>query len=246
MPRSEYERIDERVVIRKERSGEYLVRRWSADDVLRAEEKIADLSLAELRVPRFWTFNPFSFKLERLAIETSDPVAAMVDFESQAGLGPTVVRVSHVRPRVADIDPTFPYRVLETGSLRIEPFFHGWNEGVIGSGAMAAAHASLAEAEAFVRKNDWATVDVLHCEELPAGLSEGEVLRTSSNEPGTVGWLLRTTDLWQTRLVVFEERPNAVPLLRRVAAMLVDRGGPAVMIVPPDARQTLSPEIAPD
>lgn len=166
--------------------------------------------------------------LQRYTIRTADPTDVEFPWERHLPPGGAIVFVSPVRPRVADISPSFPLRVLATGS-EVRDFVLQMNRQMIANEAVVAAAAPLETFEAFLRSNKWGTADIIHVDvplpDLP--------LRTSRHAPpGTAGWLLRIADLWQTRLIVFEHDGDASPLLRRVAATIVDRGGPAVLLVP--------------
>lgn len=139
----------------------------------------------------------------------------------EAGLGPpsAVVRLSRVIPRAGQIPLTLPLRLLETGAERPPERL---SELLLGSG--------------------WRNADVLHVHRLSRLTSREKILSTADPErPGTLGWLARLTDAWQTRLVVldgFDGDRDRRDLLR-LAHALVDRGGPAVLMAPEEVSSAL-------
>lgn len=176
------------------------------------------------------------FVISRLTV-ACDAALAAIDWES--ALAPVaaarvIVRVSPVRPRVADIDPTFPMRLLEVGNAsRIAAVVDGVSRKLIPGRLIVAASTPLSRVEPHLREERWATADVLHFVDLLAEVAPADALRTARiDQPGTLGWIERIADRWQTRLVILEHAGEPSPLLRRVAATLVDRGGPAVLLVP--------------
>src|SRR5262249_25763111 len=61
--------------------------------------------------------------------------------------------------------------------------------------------------------------------------TDANLLRTSAGEePGTVGWLLRVSAMWQSRLIIIDAPKRSLPLLRRLGQEIVDRSGPAVLV----------------
>lgn len=246
MPRLEYERSDQRVVIRR-RGKAYEVTILDANGKLVWSTTTADLAATTYPTlpvsfdPTMTTAPPNKQPFERVVIDADDAAAAAFAFETLPDFPAATVRVSRVRPRVADIDPAYPFRILETGASRIKPFLDGWFDAIINSGSIVAEHAPLPDVESYLRANDWATLDIFHIDHfVTPGISERDVLRESSvDRVGTLGWLLRIADLWQTRLVVLEDDGTASGLLRRLAWMLVERGGPAVLLIPPASWQAL-------
>jgi CHAT domain len=256
MPRLEYERIDDRITIHRNRQRQYVVTLTPADAErlqFPLSSDLESLFASRLPLPLADAFDPSAMTngraaIARVTIECDDLAASALDLESLAALPPAAVRVSRVRPRIAEIDPTYPLRLVETTSApRLESYLNSWNAGILGLGSMQVGRSSLSGIETFLRGQRWATADVLHIDGLPEELSRAEALRTSSEgKPGSAGWLMRITELWQTRLVVFEDNCISSPLVRSLAATLVDHGGPAVVLVPPDAWTALYENIVHD
>jgi hypothetical protein len=76
-------------------------------------------------------------------------------------------------------------------------------------------------------------VEVLHFDWLPTlALPERLLMSTASpDQPGTLGWFSRWTGIWQTRLLLIScNGPEEIRAARRLAAALLARGGPAVVI----------------
>ena len=89
---------------------------------------------------------------------------------------------------------------------------------------------------------EWPTAEVIHMGALAEVEPEARLSVAQPERPGTLGWLTRFTDAAQTRLLVLESGAGVDDgELRRLAAGLVERGGPAVLVLPagPDALTTL-------
>ncbi|MBZ4422986.1 CHAT domain-containing protein [Myxococcus sp. RHSTA-1-4] len=158
----------------------------------------------------------------------------------------SVVRASPVRPRIGLIPLTLPVRVLALDA-------RGGTRGAV-SGLVSAVFGSLPGwkdamdvdacepevLEPFLRLRGWPTAEVLHFSDPAFFRREAEAGRLFStaapDAPGTLGWLFRMADAWQTRLVVLEyEHEGDARMLRRLAHALVGRGGPAVLLGPAGA-----------
>jgi hypothetical protein len=182
---------------------------------------------------------PSSNQRHRLALETDDPELAALAWE--ASLAPalpaeprvSIVRVSPVRPRILSIPLTLPVRILQVDPrVPLLPLVRG-----IFGGRTAADFAQAFEVRTCEMKEirDWRppfglpTVGVLHFDHPPL---PADLLTTAEpRRAGTLGWLWRLTDLCQTRLVVLRCHPGkAAAAARRLAAALVARGGPAVLV----------------
>jgi hypothetical protein len=171
---------------------------------------------------------PTDQRVERYTIGTGNREAVEFPWESYLPPGGAIVFSSPVRPRIADIPPAFPLRVLATDPAARD-YVLAMNQEMIDTEAVIPAASPLLEFESFLRTNEWPTADILHISE---PLVDGPLRTSLEAPPGTAGWLLRIADLWQTRLIILEHDGVASPLLRRVAAAVVDRGGPGVLLVP--------------
>jgi hypothetical protein len=181
-------------------------------------------SLAGSESSRGW------YELPRIRVEVGVRTWAAMPWENLAVAGRIVVRSSPVRPRVLQIPITFPIRVLEADGqpvvpAAIEATFRGTARG----DAYIEAHTTLADAEDLARGASWATVDVLHVHDLAPSAA---LLTNSRDAPiGTAGWLLRFAERFQTRLIVLDGYPSVPPVHRQLAQTIIDRGGPAVLLL---------------
>jgi hypothetical protein len=155
----------------------------------------------------------------------------------------SIVRLSPVRPRVGFIPLTLPVRVVAM-DVRVGPrddiarlvasvfgSLQGWSE------AMEVGTCPPGGLDPFLRRAGWPTATVLHFSEpgfFLARHEDGTLFSTArADEPGTLGWLVRRADAWQSRLVVLEhEGEEQARVFRRLAHALVGRGGPAVLLGP--------------
>jgi hypothetical protein len=185
--------------------------------------------------------------LTRVTVEVGVRDWAVLEWESLEVGDRLVVRTSPVRPRVLQIPITLPIRVLEVDgtpvvSAAIDVTFQGTARG----NAYINAHTTLFDVESFARRESWATVAVLHVHDLPGGTS----LLTNAHDSaaGTTGWFLRFSDRFQTRLIVLDGHQSVPPVHRRLAQTIIDRGGPAVLLLSNNslASHTLYGEISHD
>ncbi len=167
--------------------------------------------------------------IDRIVLEVGERRWAAIPFESLLPPNHWLVRSSPVRPRALQRPLAFPLRVLEIGlplvvANAIEQTFRGTYR----DDAFVDGHTTLGDADAFARREKWASVDILHVhgfQPSPATLSTARAL-----EPGTVGWLLRFADFFQTRLIILEGDPAGMAQLRIAAQTILDRGGPALWL----------------
>lgn len=148
-----------------------------------------------------------------------------------------IVRISRVRPRALNLDFTLPLRVLQ-----IEPADEWKTASSLQSlfsrhekerdDVVRLNECTLGELQRFRRDSKWPTAEVLHFGRWGDLAMMEEAFSTSQSETtGTVGWLSRLTDTWQTRLVILHCRDKReAGRARMQAARLVDRGGPAVLV----------------
>jgi len=153
--------------------------------------------------------------------------------------GPAITRVSQVRPRVAARPLTLPIRILHLDPptdfdlrQRIMQVF-GTRPAREVAEAVRVAESRSKEFAKWLAPPRWPTVDVLFLEAIASVASGERLLSTVCPEvPGTLGWLIRATDVWQTRLVLLNcQSREEWPIARRLADQLAARGGPAVIAV---------------
>lgn len=186
-------------------------------EALRSLDPLPDAPLREYPQQAF---------VDRLVIDVPDEVAG---FDWEAALRPiaggrTLVRDVATMPPFAERPLAFPLRIVSVGRSRlvveaIDDLVRNPTErfGVV---AVATARVSRLRFDEMIERSGWPTVDVLHVEsELPP---YGEALE----------WLERIAARYQTRLMTIVASPSDDRAsLRRLAASLADRGGPAVLVV---------------
>jgi hypothetical protein len=180
--------------------------------------------------------------IAHLEIEVADARTAAIDWEAVlAPLRPkaAIVRVTDAEPRMHQIPFTFPMRIATIDAGPAVELLIGQTFAVGDARpAVIASGTTLGALRMFLEANAWPTADVLHFGQLGA-ITRETLLRTSTPEvAGSLGWMLRIVDEWQTRLIVIEAPPDA-SALREYAQRIVMRGGPAVWIVPPGVVGTL-------
>jgi hypothetical protein len=180
--------------------------------------------------------------LERICLSVDDervavlPLEQVVAAELQRGgfRLPSIVRLESVPARVAQVPMTLPLRLLQLDP-RGDFDLPSWLGQMFGLPTYA-VQAEAGSSTLFARWSlpaGWKTADVLHLDRLPT-LDERDRFRLSARDkPGSLGWLLRCTDLWNTRLVVMRPDVNEVTQARRLARQLSARGGPAVLVLDP-------------
>lgn len=202
-----------------------------------------------LRQDQQWAPPKDPVEIGRLTVETGVREWSVLPWESALPAKSVVVRTTPVRPRVLQIPITFPIRILELGGATpLVPDAIQWTfRETSRTLAYIEAHTTLTEAEAVAKEKKWATVEVLHIHQLPA---DPELLTTRhDSEPGTLGWLLRFADRFQTRLIVLDGYTEVPAVHRQLAQTIIERGGPAVLLlgaVPAPQLETLYADIAHD
>lgn len=152
----------------------------------------------------------------------------------------TIVRASPVRARVAQLPLTLPLRLLQIDRSELDlgacirACFHSVDDITLANSV--GVQAGLAPDFTYHRAPaDWPTVDVLHLGPTVIGKPDASsVLQTEDPfAVGTLGWMMRATEAWQTRLVVIEtDTAEDESRARAVAAALCGRGGPAILVGP--------------
>jgi hypothetical protein len=85
--------------------------------------------------------------------------------------------------------------------------------------------------DAALRRRGWPTLDAL---QLDGSLPETGLLDPGPDAPpGSLGWIERLAGLYQVRLVVLPVEESQLADARGLAARLLERGGPAVVVAPP-------------
>lgn len=172
------------------------------------------------------------------AIEVREPRWTGLDWElifEKAHHPLVLLRRSYVRPRALDAPLTLPVHLLrieESPSARdfLAEVFGNRDASQVAVGDRCA----LQDAEEAVARLRWPRVDVLHFHDL--GKLDAEILLRAgaSSPPGSIGWIGRYAALWRTRLILIEAHEAQRTHLLRAAHAIVERGGPAIWIVPPD------------
>ncbi len=177
------------------------------------------------------------FDLRRVTLEMTDGDLAGIPWEAVIAnalerrntVPPLVVRVSQTRPRALQIPLTFPLRVLDVGFRpQATADIHRAFRGAEWSRAIEVGVASESHVRDFLASAEWPRVDILqwNC----SGLWENCLSTTARDAPGTAGWLEAIATQWQTRLIIIQADQEDLPRLRRMAHLLVARGGPAVWV----------------
>jgi hypothetical protein len=189
-------------------------------------------------LPRL-TLNVTDLELARLAWESS----LHPHIPKQPYHYSYIVRVSPVVPRLISIPLTLPLRFLQVKSSlpsTLQSFelgdmirdFFGSHPGELVDQAVQVETCSFSGLDDFRESSNWPTAEVLHFDRFPT-LEKPEVLLTTADpeRPGTLGWLARLADTWQTRLIVIQcDNAQKTAQARRLATALLNRGGPAVLV----------------
>jgi len=167
--------------------------------------------------------------IHRTLIEVGERRWAALPFESFLPSSNWLVRSSPVRPRALQRTLAFPLRVLEIGvplvvANAIEQTFGGTYR----DDAFVDGQTTLGDAEAYARREKWASVEILHIHGLKPGPTTLSTARAL--EPGTVGWFLRFAEFFQTRLIILEGDSTSMKQFRVAAQAVLDRGGPALWL----------------
>lgn len=153
----------------------------------------------------------------------------------------TVVRTCRVRPRFLSNPFTLPLRILQLSPHPSHPI-ENWVRAVFGSRPQSEVDRAVltATTDAWQAPSSWPTVDILHVDEFPVVWppASTENLLTTSRPTvrGTLGWFARWTERWQTRLVILNCWSwETARIARSLAHALCDKGGPAVLVLEPNA-----------
>jgi hypothetical protein len=177
-------------------------------------------------------------RLSRLVIRTEEPRTAAVDWEDVLGhlssVTPTrsltVMRATEVLSRSLSRRFDFPARVLEIGApARLATVGAQLLHGTSKDYAFVIRSTSLRIAAETVASLRWPSVDILH---VHARAAHDALNRSRQTAPGGLTWLLLEADLWKVRLLVLEALPSDAPALRQAAQRFIQRGGPAVFVLP--------------
>jgi hypothetical protein len=154
----------------------------------------------------------------------------------------TVVRTCHVRPRFQSTPFTLPLRILQFNPHPAHPI-GDWVRALFGSRPQFEIDRAVltASSDIWQAPYSWPTVDILHIDYFQAlSLSPAspENLLTTSRPTvaGTLGWFARWTERWQTRLLILNcWSPEMARDARTLAHALCEKGGPAVLVIEPNA-----------
>lgn len=176
------------------------------------------------------SFGPRS--IARLAIDAADPSLASAPWERALakvrGTDEVIVRVSPVWPRALGAPLVPPVRVLFVDTPRDHPV-----ASALRHRAPALVTDLVASTDLSARQSLWPTAEALVFHGPP--WPRAPLLSTASpSQTGTLAWLARLTERWQTRLLVLlTGLPDPAldhAAATRLAAALVARGGPAVLV----------------
>lgn len=260
MARIEYRRRDFTILV--ERHGEETVVRLSAAGRRRQVRVATPRELVEtpafLDLAERWRASLEDIQssdeslLPRIVLDVRDELWLSDSWEAtlkRAIRAPSfaVIRLSRTLPRAGQIPLTLPLRFLETGPGQFGEV-RGAVERVLGAdeeryaSAVQTSEGPPSGISEFLARSGWRTVDVLHVHRLPHLAPGSDFLSTADPErAGTLGWLSRLADVWQTRLVVLSSffDPYDHWVLRPLAHALAERGGPAVLVVPEGSCSTV-------
>jgi hypothetical protein len=183
---------------------------------------------------------PWETTLRRLLNDEVRLTAQKSVFGDGLALCP-IVRVSDVRPHVISRPFTLPLRILHLNPQPERPvgewlrqLFSG-RSAVEVAGVVEVETATLGEAGIESFPANWPTIEALFFDNFSMLAGAECLLSTAAvDTPGTLGWLSRWTDIWQTRLVIIQAR-NSAEMARacRLGTALTNRGGPAALIISP-------------
>lgn len=251
MPRLEFERLDTSLVIGKVGRNEVIVARLGSR-VVQQRLRIGPLP-EEMRrrlcaaAPAPASATPDIDPIRRLTLDIRDPELHAHPWEewllpqTRQPRFDAVVRLSPVPARVAQITFTPPLRVLlcdvadPAAALDEIRALFGRSQP---EERVAKAYAGAAVALQDIVDSDdvpqgWPVVDVLHLCRFPIAAPGVDTLSPYAGDRGSLGWLARALHAWQTRLLIIDvSLPDEARLARRLAAALVARGGPGVIVRP--------------
>jgi hypothetical protein len=179
---------------------------------------------------------PLEQSLREVLAETGAPSAWLPPFP----------RLESVPPRVLQVPLTLPLRLLQLDA-RGDFDLRRTVRDVLGSNASGRGSASIMQVASDAARRfatwalppKWRTVDVLHLDRLQVATEEELLAMSTPDKPGTLGWLVRCTDVWRTRLVVIRGGGTlGMVALRRFAHRLTAQGGPAVVLFDDSAPKT--------
>jgi len=261
MPRIEFERSDLPVSIERADEAEVLLRvgrpghAWALQAVPVAlmgalEGRIARAPLA--RDAFVWRESAPEPKvlLLRIVLDVTDPILAGLNWEQILARMVDVVnwpvhpvnyysarmfvRASHVRPRALNLPLMLPLRILHVAP-RPDHHLEEWVRALFGTHPRELVDQAVrvATVTGWDLPEDWPVVDVVHVGVLEAlGDASMTLSMAVPDRAGTLGWLTRWTDRWQTRLIVLNaSSPAQASAARCVARALGNKGGPAVLVV---------------
>jgi hypothetical protein len=193
--------------------------------------------------------------VSRIVLDLQGPAVISLPWEAAltAAVPGPIMRSSRIRPRCLDAPLTFPLRMLQLSSDTPPTHLLDLTIGAImpaNSGdAVVVERIDVADLSELLRRRAWPAVEVLEvagsllqpASTSPAGAPAGLLSTGRPDRIGTLGWIERLSSSHQTRLLVIdcgtaEEAEEA----RLLAAELVVRGGPAVVVADRAALESFS------
>jgi hypothetical protein len=187
--------------------------------------------------------------IARLTLDLADPELATLAWEDALlaafpRLHAPIIRVTPIAMRVRSRPFTLPLRILQIQPIHaiaaiIQRIFERYSPEAMARVVYVGLCPSLEDLSEWRALAGWPAAHVLHFDHFRMPESVERLCATSMPDvPGTLGWLIRLADTWQTRLIVIScTDAEQAALARSLAAALIGRGGPAVLINP-DSDQT--------
>jgi hypothetical protein len=188
--------------------------------------------------------------IRRLVLDIREPSLQAIDYEGMLGslLRPgdpngvdEIVRASFVPPRAAATPMTLPLRVLVLDNpasgvpQAIEHAFGQRNAAMRDRAMVADDRFYIDDIADFCSPAGWPVTDVLHFTRIGQMPEEMLLATQSPSELGTLAWITRLADVWRTRLIVLDVADvRTLATARKLAAGIARRGGPGVVLRPPE------------
>lgn len=157
-----------------------------------------------------------------------------------------VVRDTPVPPRDHVSRWTLPLRIVHVDAAGARVVRQAVDErfgrfaGAEAENAVRVRELAPGELSTWTLTEDWPNAEVIHLERLPSAPPGARLSTARAGEVGTLGWLARLTELAQTRLLVLEAADGGEEAdARALAAGLVARGGPAVLVLRDPGRDAI-------
>lgn len=200
-------------------------------------------SMSSWNVRRFgWI--PGLHELKRVTLELNDPTWAGWSWEDalrgQLALASwlPVLCNSPTHPRAFELPLAFPLQILDITTLSssrlsalVEQIFGHWVQDPTMREVLQVAACDPQRIKTTLRREGWRQVDIMHFDVFPWRPPAHKLLLASSDTPGTLGWLMRLANRYLPRLIVINVNSAGLEAdLSRLAAALLARGGPALVV----------------